>query len=134
MKNTVIKILNILFTIVSVTTFFLIIVTAGVFVQALDQTLLASAMSAGHKINMLGALYGAIMALFSAVMVGMMLIKGKNVAEKFSVFINVLFLGFLAIYFTVNVSGFIFVFIGLSLAFSILVAMFMTSENKHKKS
>lgn len=134
-KNTFIKILNILFTIVSVTAFFLMLVTAGAVVKAMDETVLLSAVSKGHDIGIFGMLYAAIMALGVSVMVGMLLIPKKNVAEIFSVIVNFAFLGFLAVYFTINVSGFVLTFSGLSLAFSILMAMFLIpkTEKKAKK-
>ena len=130
-KNTLVKILNILLAVVSFTFFFLLIVTAGVWIKAMDETLLASAVVDGtHKISIFGMLYGAIMAFFTSVMVAMVLIKKKNPAEIFSVVVNSAFLGFLAIYLTINVFGFIYVFAGLSLVFSILAAMLMVPKGK----
>ena len=134
-KITFVKILNILFTIVSVTAFFLILVTAGAMIKAMDETLLVSAVSKGHDIGIFGALYAAIMAIAASVVVGMLLVPKKNVAEIFSIIANVAFLGFLAVYFTVNISGFVLVFSGLSLAFSILMAIFLVpkTEDESKK-
>ena len=131
MKNTLIKILNIILSVVSVTNFFLLVVTMGVWMKALDETLLTSAVVAGtHKISVLGVLYGVILAFFVSVMIGMVLIKKKNVAEVASVIVNSAFLGGLAIYLTANVSGFAYVFAGLSLVFSILMTIFMVPKEK----
>ena len=131
MKNTLIKILNIILSVVSVTNFFLLVVTMGVWMKALDETLLTSAVVVGtHKISVLGVFYGVILAFFVSVMIGMVLIRKKNVAEVASVIVNSVFLGGLAIYLTANVSGFAYVFAGLSLVFSILMAMFMVPKDK----
>ena len=128
-RNAAVKVINILFTIFSLVNFSLLIVTMGAWMTGIEGMLLKPAVTEPYKISGIGILYGVIFAFLLAIEIMMLQIKGKNAAEIFSVVVNFLFLGFVAIYLTMNISAFPYIFVGLGLSFSIIGTMIMVPKD-----
>ena len=124
-----VKVLNAILAIFSVSNLFLLMATAGAWMQVLEGIFVDFATSEPYKINLAGVLIAALMAFLLANLVAMFQVKGKNYVEIGSLVVNLGFLLFIAFLMTANISAFPFIFCGLGLAFSIIMTLLVQPKN-----